>query len=774
MTELSLTGNDATGFSWEPVMAHQHPASMNSIGIDQRKWEIGYQHVLQAPNIVMWEASAISWQFTYVGPEAEKLFGFPVYRWYEEDFWVRHLFDDDRERALDFCVRHSQTDDHYEFEYRMYKADGHLAWIHDVVSVVREEGRPVSLRGYLINITARKWLEEALRKSENRFLLAVQGSNAGIWDWDIQGNQVYYSPIWKQMLGYDDSEIADTFEEWENRIHPDDRDRVQNTLKNYLQGHSPDYEAEYRLRHKDHTYRWVLSRGICVRNDKGQATRMAGSHVDITGLKATREALAKSEQALHQRTMLLMKLSESLEQVFWFTELDPVRVIYVNQAFERIWGLSAEALYREPRLWLSRVLEEDQKRTADAFDAFVSGQASCYCVEYRIQRPDGTTCWIQDEGTRMTDDAGRVRWISGIAKDISQSKKAEEALRESEGRFRLMADAAPTLMWMSGPDKGCVYFNKGWLNFTGRSIDQELGNGWAESVHPDDVQACVQVYSEAFDARKDFTVEYRLRRSDGEYRWLLDTGVPRFSDAREFAGYIGSCADITDWKRAQLAIHDMSQRLMSAQEIERTGIARELHDDIGQRLALLSVRLDQVTTRATRWTKKDRCLVENLRQQVKDISSDIQHISHQLHPSKLSLLGLPATVRSFCRQMQTNGKLHIDYVTHDVPSTLPKEMALGLYRVVQEAVANILKHSGASHARVMLTGAPDTLALTISDSGVGFDTDARRGKDGLGLISMQERVHLLGGSMRIRSEPSQGTCVDVRVPLVSPMPGSIE
>lgn len=774
MTEFPVIGNAALDLPRNLVVAHQDSTSINSIGIDQRKWETRYQRVLEAPNIVMWEASAITWQFTYVSPEAEKLFGFPVYRWYEEDFWVRHLFDDDRQRALDFCVRHSQTDDHYEFEYRMYKADGHLAWIHDVVSVVREGGRPVLLRGYLINITARKWLEEELRKSEDRFLLAVQGSNAGIWDWDIQGNQVYYSPIWKQMLGYTDTEIGDTYKEWENRIHPDDRDRVQTTLKNYLQTRSPDYEAEYRLRHKDNTYRWVLSRGICVRNDMGQATRMAGSHIDITGLKSIRETLAKSEQALQQQTMLLVKLSESIDQVFWFTELDPVRVIYVNPAFERMWGLSADELYRDPRLWLSLIHEEDRQPTADAFDDFVSGRARTYRVEYRLRHLDGTTRWIQDEGARMTDDAGHVRWISGIAKDITPFKRAEEALRESEGRFRLMADAAPTLMWMAGPDKGCTYFNKGWLTFTGRSIDQELGNGWAENVHPNDAQTCLETYSQAFDERKAFTLECRLRRADGEYRWLLDTGVPRFSESGQFAGYIGSCVDITDWKRAQLAIHDMSKRLMSAQEVERTGIARELHDDIGQRLALLSVRLDQVAARAHRWTKKDRSLVENLQQQVKEISSDIQHISHQLHPSKLNLLGLPATIRSFCRQMQLHGKLQIEYVTHDVPATLPKDMALGLYRVVQEAVANILKHSGASHARVMLSGHLDCLSLHISDSGAGFNPDTERVKEGLGLISMQERVHLLGGEMSIRSEPSGGTYVDVRVPLVSSMPDSIE
>ena len=465
-------------------MAHQDPASMNSTEMDLRERETSYRRVLGALNIVAWEANAATWQFTYVGPEAEKLLGYPMDSWYGEDFWVRHVCADDRENALDFCLRHSQTDDHYEFEYRMQKADGHIAWIHDVVSVVREGGRPALLRGYLIDITARKETEEALRTSQERFLLAVQGSKAGIWDWDIQHDRVYFSPIWKQMLGYQDSEIANSFQEWKDRVHPDDRDPVFSMLDEYVAGRLPEYEIEHRLRHKDNSYRWILSRGTCLRDATGQATRMAGSHVDITGLKGMRESLTRIRQTLHQRTTLLVRLSESIDQVFWLMELDPVRMIYVNPAFERIWGLAAEGLYREPRLWLSSVHEEDQQRTADAFDAFVSGQARSYAAEYRIQRPDGTIRWIQDHGARMTNESGHVRWVRSIATDITESKRAEEAMRESEGRFQLMADTAPMLLWMSGSDKGCIYFNKGWLDFTGRSIEQELGDGWAESAAP--------------------------------------------------------------------------------------------------------------------------------------------------------------------------------------------------------------------------------------------------------------------------------------------------
>ena len=138
----------------------------------------------------------------------------------------------------------------------------------------------------------------------------------------------------------------------------------------------------------------------------------------------------------------------------------------------------------------------------------------------------------------------------GKKEDIKGPRAGPES-RESEALFRLMSDAAPVLVWMSGPDKLCNFFNKPWLEFTGRSLEQELGNGWAEGVHSDDFEKCLQTYTEAFDARRDFRMEYRLRRHDGEYRWVLDTGVPRFELGGGFAGYIGSCVDITENKQIE-------------------------------------------------------------------------------------------------------------------------------------------------------------------------------------------------------------------------------
>jgi len=153
-----------------------------------------------------------------------------------------------------------------------------------------------------------------------------------------------------------------------------------------------------------------------------------------------------------------------------------------------------------------------------------------------------------------------------------QLQASEAGLRESEERFRIAADAAPVLIWMSGMDKLCTFFNKRWLEFTGRSLEQEMGNGWAEGVHPNDLQRCLELYTEAFDARKAFAMQYRLRRNDGEYRWISDEGIPRYDAQGKFAGYIGSCVDVTELLRQQKALHQFEERVALAAEAAHLGV----------------------------------------------------------------------------------------------------------------------------------------------------------------------------------------------------------
>jgi PAS domain S-box-containing protein len=349
--------------------------------------------------------------------------------------------------------------------------------------------------------------------------------------------------------------------------------------------------------------------------------------------------------------------------------------------------------------------------------------------------------------------------------DLTERKEAETVLQETEERFHLVADTAPVMIWMAGADKLCTYFNSPWLQFTGRRSEDELGNGWTKGVHPDDLQGRWETYANAFDRHESFQMEYRLRRYDGEYRWMLDQGLPRLSGDGSFAGYIGSCIDITDRKLAQEALSDMSRKLIEAHEQERTWIARELHDDINQQIALASVNLERL--------KQDFPVLgpaviqrfDEILDQVSGLGSDIQALSHRLHSSKLEYLGIAAAASSFCRELSDQHGVQIDFHSEGIPMDLYQGIALCLFRILQESLQNVIKHSGAQRIEVWLRGASNEIELSVRDAGIGFSPEeAMRGR-GLGLTSMRERLKLVHGKLSIDSQTGLGTIVRATVPL---------
>jgi PAS domain S-box-containing protein len=346
-----------------------------------------------------------------------------------------------------------------------------------------------------------------------------------------------------------------------------------------------------------------------------------------------------------------------------------------------------------------------------------------------------------------------------------EHEQAARVVRESEERFRLVSNTAPVMIWMSGPDKLCNYFNQPWLKFTGRALDAEVGSGWAEGVHNEDLKRCLETYSHAFDQRQSFAMEYRLRRHDGQYRWVFDIGVPRFNSDATFAGYIGSCMDITDRKLAEEALANVGRRLIDAHEEERRWIARELHDDIVQRVTLVAVELgrsEQQVADATSGVHED---IRRAINSLSDLGKDIQALSHRLHSSNLEYLGLVSAAQSFCRELSEQRNVRIVFKHSDVPAGVPKEISLCLFRVLQEALQNAVKHSGAEYFTVEVYVTNEGIGLTVSDSGIGFDVQSAVNRRGLGLVSMRERLRLLNGELSIQSVPGRGATVLARIPL---------
>src|ERR1700733_2239287 len=357
--------------------------------------------------------------------------------------------------------------------------------------------------------------------------------------------------------------------------------------------------------------------------------------------------------------------------------------------------------------------------------------------------------------------------IAGLLLQRTRKRKVEAVLRESEERFRVMADSTPSLVWMCDERGRITYLNGRRLAFTGPEQGTGLGDSWIKSVHPDDVERMLATLYKALKSKQSFSQEYRLRRSDGAYRWMFDVASPRVNGDGSFGGFIGSASDTTDQKLAQQALEKVSGQLIEAQEQERSRIARDLHDDICQRLALLSMEIERANRSSGGSPTTTRQSLDDIRKHCSEIANDVQSLSHKLHSSTLEYLGVVAAIRAFCNEFSKQHQVSVEFTDRNVPAHLPKDISLCFFRIAQEALHNAVKYSGVKQFSVALSATGKEVQLVVQDAGVGFDFEEARKIRGLGLMSMQERINLVHGRFFVESKPGKGTRIVAVVPLVS-------
>jgi PAS domain S-box-containing protein len=335
-----------------------------------------------------------------------------------------------------------------------------------------------------------------------------------------------------------------------------------------------------------------------------------------------------------------------------------------------------------------------------------------------------------------------------------------------------MVEASPALLWVAHAESEFVEINEEWERFTGEQKAANLGTGWMQRIHPKDLPGWLTSFSDAFHCSRPVSTRFRLERHDGQYRWMLVRANPQPTKEGEPSGFSGCCIDITDEREIAEAVSEFSGRLIQAQEGERSRIARELHDDITQRLALLTNGIQELDLPGMRLTPSQRRnQIQSLKELAVEISADLQFLSRQLHPSKLQYLGLPAAVRSLCREVSARHKLDVTCIVRDVPDKLPEPISLNLFRTAQESLQNVVKHSHAQHASVELIGESEGIRLRVSDDGVGFEFNRENSSRGLGLISMRERLNSVGGTFSVSSGKMAGTHVEGAVPIASQLRG---
>jgi len=441
------------------------------------------------------------------------------------------------------------------------------------------------------------------------------------------------------------------------------------------------------------------------------------------------------------------------------------RVLYINEALRShgvstlFEGLEVGSNYVE-RLRGLALEYPPAGSLAYAVDAVCAG-SSGRGLDYRHQS-DPEDRWFSIDIAPLHRGAGGALVVH---RPIVKSVPAAPV--EVDGHFQRIADGAPVMLWTSGPDGACTYVNRSWLEFTGRRLDQEMGFGWSRGVHPDDLARCLGAHAQAMERREPFRIEYRLRSARGTYRCVLHAGTPWHEENGEFAGHIGSVIDITERRQSERAQRELSGRMIAAQEDERRHLARELHDDLSQRVTLLALQLQECGKGRNDLAATPRW--KALTQSVQEIAMDLHRISHHLHPTRLEAVGLVGSIKALCRELGEQHGLDVRFTATDVPRTLPPDVTLCLYRITQEALQNVVKHSGATKAEVFLINDDGELSLRIADSGSGFVFSGPH-PAGLGLISMQERALLVGGEIVVHTAPGSGTRIAARVRL----PGAAE
>jgi len=390
-------------------------------------------------------------------------------------------------------------------------------------------------------------------------------------------------------------------------------------------------------------------------------------------------------------------------------------------------------------------------------------------VEYRIILPgDGRVRWIASRGRLRLKPSGEQDRLMGVSVDISERKLADEAFRASEARLAAGADLAGLGFYEVDFGEGTIYVDNRMRDLCGIPPEREEGLGalefWMEHLHPDDLQRVLHLRDQMHDGSLDpLSLDYRFLHPARGEMWIQHLAGARARDAtgRAIRTY-GVLRDITERKRVENELRDLSRRLIGAHEEERALLARELHDDVSQRLAVLAIDVGRAELAVP--GEEQLTVMRSIREGLVRISEDIHSLAYQLHPSVLEELGLAEALRAECERRGRHGKVQLSTELDQAPAVVGRDEALCLFRVAQEALNNVGRHAGAREATVTLRHMDGGLLLAVRDDGVGFDPASSEKRRSLGLASMRERVRLVNGTLDIESAPGQGTSVVAWIP----------
>ena len=688
-------------------------------------------------------------------PELEAMYGLPPGGFGATQFAFESLVHpDDRAGVIELKDCSLKTGQPTTGEWRVVWADGSVHWIVGRWQVfMNESGEPSRMVGINIDITERRRTEQELATANERLHLAMESGSVGGWDYDVKTGKTVLFGMAHAQLGVSPDETSGSRQEFWDRVHAGDRERYLSAIA-AAREKKEHFDGEFRVVWRDGTIRWLRTRGRYYYAADGEPERLLGISIDITERKHAEQLLRESEQRLRLATQ-----AGRMYAYDWDITAD---VVVRSSEHVKILGLT-EPLRFPHQEFMDKIHPDDRPR----FLATIAGltpENPTGEVTYRLLASDGAFAWLKSNGHGFFDAEGKMLRVIGMVADVTDQKLAEEALRTSEELLKTFVKNVPAAVAMLDRDMRYLQVSERWSNDYLHGKAQILGRSHYE-VFPDMPDRWKEVHRRALQGETLRAEEDRWDGQDGTH-WARWEVRPWKSAEGTVGGILILTEDITRRKQMEEALSDMSRKLIESQEQERARIARELHDDINQRLALVAIGLDQLQEKHKDLPSEVRGHVQELQQMTSDISSSVYALSHELYSSIPDSLGLARGMKSWCRDFGERQQMKIDFKGHDLPR-LPQEISSCLFRVLQEAVHNAAKHSGVKRVEAQLQEESGEIHLIVSDSGRGFDVEVVSKGMGLGLIGMRGRVRLVNGTISIESKPMGGTTIHACVPFES-------
>jgi PAS domain S-box-containing protein len=592
-----------------------------------------------------------------------------------------------------------------------------------------------------------KQAEIALQTTETRLRLVMRAANIGFWDWHISTNAVYHSPEWKRQLGYEDHEITNAIDEWQTRLHPDDKDRVQRVVAEFVKAPQTGYDLEFRLRHRDGCYRWIRSQGVLIRDAAGQPSRLLGVHVDITASKQREAELLESEQRFR-------RLVETTHIIPWEAEPEGGRFTYVGPRSSSILGYPLEDWFSND-FWVAHLHPEDRVACI-RFRREQSRQSQDFESEYRMLAADGRIVWFHDVVHLVTGPGGPEK-LQGFLVDITERKRAAE----EHGRLAAIVESSNDAIIGETLEGIITNWNKSAERIYGYPAAEVLGHSVRMLVPRERAHDVVEILARIKRGEMIEHFETVRVRKDGRQIHVSLVASPIRDVTGKIVGASAIARDITERKQLEAEVLQISER-------EEQRIARDLHDGLGQLLSgtvhLTNVLQLELAEQALPEAAEALRIIELLNQAVAEARS----LSRGLYPVRPEANGLMVALEELASRTKDLFRIPCCLRCRHPVLIEDNAIATHLYRIAQEAVTNALKHGQARHIEVGLTANAQRIVLTVRDDGKGFPATQPQRK-GMGIRIMQYRAGMIGGSLVIQNAGQRG--VRVVCTVLRRMPG---